>query len=141
MNAYIVARERGISIKESIIKKPDNLNNLVRITIKTKKGEYSLTGTSLAIGERVIEINGYRIDLKLDGNFIIALYQDQPGIIGKLGTILGNRGINIAYMQVGRNVNTGEAISLIQTDTKPSKEIFEEIKSKLDLLDLGYIEV
>lgn len=141
VNAYIVARERGISIKESIIKKPDNLNNLVRITIKTKKGEYSLTGTSLAIGERVIEINGYRIDLKLDGNFIIALYQDQPGIIGKLGTILGNRGINIAYMQVGRNVNTGEAISLIQTDTKPSKEIFEEIKSKLDLLDLGYIEV
>ncbi len=141
VNAYIVARERGISIKESLVKKPDTLSNLVRITIKTKKGEYSLTGTTLPFGDRLIEINGYRIDLHLEGNFIVAIYKDQPGVIGKIGTILGNKGINIAYMQVGRNIDTGEAISLIQPDTMSSAEIMEEIKKEMDLLDLAYIEI
>ena len=141
VNAYIVARERGISIKESLVKKPETLSNLIRITIKTKKGEYSLTGTTLPYGDRMIGINGYRIDLNLDGSFIVAIYKDQPGVIGKIGTILGDKGVNIAYMQVGRNVDTGEAISLVQPDTIPSKEIIEEIKNELDLLDLAYIEI
>ena len=89
----------------------------------------------------MIGINGYRIDLNLDGSFIVAIYKDQPGVIGKIGTILGDKGVNIAYMQVGRNVDTGEAISLVQPDTIPSKEIIEEIKNELDLLDLAYIEI
>ncbi|MDI3547594.1 MAG: D-3-phosphoglycerate dehydrogenase / 2-oxoglutarate reductase [Halanaerobiales bacterium] len=141
VNAYLVARERGIKIKESFLKQPDELKNIIRVNITTAKGNYSLAGTSLPIGCRVIEINGFRIDLNLDGKFLIAIYQDKPGVIGKMGSILGNDNVNIASMQVGRKNEGGQAIMLIQTDSKPSVETINKIKQGLDFVELSYLEI
>ncbi|MTI61174.1 MAG: phosphoglycerate dehydrogenase [Firmicutes bacterium] len=141
VNAYLVAKERNISVKESYIDKPDGLNNIIKIKITTAQDEYSIAGTSLSIGHRVIEINGFRVDLNLNGKFLVANYQDRPGIIGKVGTILGDKNINIASMQVGRKKEQGQAIMLIQTDTKPSDEIMSQIKDELNLNELTFLEI
>ncbi|MFW6281407.1 MAG: phosphoglycerate dehydrogenase [bacterium] len=141
VNAYLVAKERGISIKESHIEQPEGLNNFIRINISTNKGDYSIAGTSLPLGNRVIEINDYRIDLNLDGKFLIASYIDKPGVIGKVGTILGANGINIANMQVGRKVEIGEALMIVQTDSKPSEEIMTKLEKELEFNELNYINL
>jgi D-3-phosphoglycerate dehydrogenase len=141
-----IAEERGISIKESKTQQEGELNNIITVYLNTNKGNYSLAGTSLAIGNRVIEINGLRIDLDLSGEFIIVSYTDKPGVIGKIGTTLGEQNINIANMQVGRQAEGGEAIMLMQIDSKPSPQTMDEIKKHLDDLntdvrDLSYIEI
>ncbi|MFW6281843.1 MAG: phosphoglycerate dehydrogenase [bacterium] len=141
VNAFLVAKERGISVKESHIEQPEGLSNFIRVLINTDKGKYSLAGITLPLGFRVIEINNYRIDLKLQGKFLVAIYKDKPGVVGNIGTILGNEGINIANMQVGRKTESGEAIMLVQTDSRPSEETMQKIKENLDFLDLSYLDI
>ncbi len=137
VNAMHIAKERGITLKESKIENEGELKNIIKIIIKTDKGNYSLSGTQLPIGYRVIEINGFRIDLDLSGKFIILSYKDKPGVIGKITSTLGEAKINIANMQVGRKSLGGNAIILMQIDSKPSDEVFEKIKDHLDKIDAG----
>jgi D-3-phosphoglycerate dehydrogenase len=146
VNAMHIAKEREISIKESQIQNEGELKNIIKINLKTEMNEYSLAGTYLPIGFRLIEINGLRIDLDLSGEFIIVSYQDKPGVIGKIGSTLGEANINIANMQVGRKKIGGNAIMMMQIDSKPSKDIMEKIKTHLDELDtkvkdLSYLEI
>ncbi|NLM97028.1 MAG: phosphoglycerate dehydrogenase [Halanaerobiaceae bacterium] len=141
VNAYIVAKERGIKIKESRIEKPDGLSNFIRITLQTEKGVYTIAGTVLPIGTRVIEINNYRIDLNLEGKFLVAIYKDKPGVIGKLGTILGNEGVNIANMQVGRKAESGEAIMIVQTDSSPDSKTMDLLQIEKDFIEISYLEI
>ncbi|MCC3145868.1 phosphoglycerate dehydrogenase [Halanaerobium sp. Z-7514] len=144
VNAMHIAEERGINVKESQTQHKGELNNIITVRLNTNKGKYSLAGTYLPIGFRVIEINGLRVDLDLSGEFIIVTYQDRPGVIGKIGTTLGEENINIANMQVGRQTAGGEAVMLMQIDSKPSSETMGKIKDHLDALntnvkDLSYI--
>lgn len=146
VNAMHVAHERGISLKESQIQNEGELKNIIKINLKTDVGQYSLAGTYLPIGFRLIEINGLRIDLDLSGEFIIVSYQDKPGVIGKIGSALGEENINIANMQVGRQEIGGNAIMMMQIDSKPSSKIMERIKNHLNELDtqvkdLSYLEI
>jgi len=141
VNAYIVAKERGIKIKESHIEKPEGLTNFIRLTLKTEKGIYAIAGTVLPMGSRVIEINGYRIDLNLEGKFLVAIYKDKPGVIGKLGTILGNDGVNIANMQVGRKAESGEAIMIVQTDSKPENKTMDLLQKDKDFIEICYLKI
>ncbi|MFW6309453.1 MAG: phosphoglycerate dehydrogenase [bacterium] len=144
VNAPLVAEERGINLKESNIKPPEGLNNMIRVNVKTSEGSYSIAGTSLPVGLRVIEINKYRIDLNLAGKFLVISYKDKPGVIGKIGTTLGENNINIASMQVGREAQGGNAIMLLQTDTKPPQEAMDNLKNlseEIEINDLAYLEI
>lgn len=100
-----------------------------------------MAGTNLPIGLRIIEINDFRIDLNLEGKFLVISYQDKPGVIGKVGSILGQDNVNIASMQVGRKSYGGQAIMIIQTDNKPSKATMEKINKNIELTDLTYLEI
>ncbi len=135
VNARLIAKERAIKIKESYIEETEGLKNIIRINIVTEKGQYSIAGTSLPIGLRVIEINKCRIDLELMGNYLITTYEDKPGVIGKVGSILGEYKVNIARMQVGRKKEGGEAIMLVQTDSRPSEDAIKEISNKIGVFD------
>jgi D-3-phosphoglycerate dehydrogenase len=146
VNAMHIAQERGIALKESQIQNEGELNNIIKINLKTDVDNYSLAGTYLPIGFRLIEINGLRIDLDLNGEFIIVSYQDKPGVIGKIGSTLGEANINIANMQVGRKEVGGNAIMMMQIDSKPSQKVLNEIRTHLDELntqvkDLSYLEI
>ena len=141
VNAMHIAEEREIAIKESKIQNETELKNLVNLKVKSDKEEYSLSGTYLPNGYRIVRINDLRIDLELDGEFIIVSYQDKPGVIGKITSVLGKDKINIANMQVGRKSPGGEAVVLIQIDSKPSEEVMQEIKNSLNEINANLKEI
>ncbi|MFW6381820.1 MAG: phosphoglycerate dehydrogenase [Bacillota bacterium] len=136
VNALIIAKERGIKIKDSTINNPEGLTNIVKTTIKARGEQYSITGTHLPIGPRIIEIDDCRIDFNLEGKFLMAIYLDKPGVVGRIGTILGNEDINIANMHVGRQQEGGEAVMVLQTDSKPSSSTLEKIKQGVKHVNL-----
>ena len=103
VNAITVAKERGINIKEVIVKDVKDYNNLILAKIKTDKGEYSIAGTLFDKQQRIVSINGLNVDVKPEGHKIFINNTDKPGVIGTLGTIIGSASINIAGMTVQVN--------------------------------------
>lgn len=118
VNAMFLAKERGIKIAESKVLDASGYPNLIKLTVTTGKGSYTLSGT---VGEnnevRIIEIDGYHFDIDAQGNMIVINHTDEPGVIGEVGTILGQLKINIASMQVGRKQQGGNAVMVINVDS------------------------
>ena len=90
--------------------------------------DLSLKGRVAADGARFFECNGFECDIKVGGNELILSNEDIPGIIGKVGTILGNANVNIASMDVARNKKGGRALTIIKLDEKPLPETLAEIE-------------
>jgi len=129
VNAPLLAKNRGIDVVESRTSKSSGFTNLMTVRVKTNREEKQISGTVLnGYGERIVNLNGYTVDLIPEGNLIIMDHTDQPGIIGKMGSVLGNANVNIATMQVGRNELGGKAIAFLGVDQIVDKETLEELR-------------
>src|SRR5690606_36016995 len=105
-----------------------DFTNLVTVTLRTSKESRSAAGTLLSgYGARIVQINNYNIDLTPTGNFILIAHNDKPGIIGRVGTLLGSNDVNIATMQVGRQDEGGSAIMVLRVDKGTPKEVLKQL--------------
>jgi D-3-phosphoglycerate dehydrogenase len=137
VNANIVARNRGIEVVQTTQDIDQDYNNIITVKVVTDQIERTLSATLLLGNDpRIIGIDGYRIDAKPKGHMLVVPHTDKPGIIGKVGTILGEHNINIAGMQVGRHQQGGIAVMVMSVDTSMCKETLDKI-AKTD----GIIEV
>jgi D-3-phosphoglycerate dehydrogenase len=128
VNAPVIAKSKGISIKETKIEKIEDYANAIEVVIKTKKDTVSVTGTLFSsIGERIINVNGFTLSAIPKGNLLIFSHIDKPGIVGKVGGILGDNNVNIAGMQVGREKIGGNAVMLINVDSQIPEKVLKEI--------------
>jgi D-3-phosphoglycerate dehydrogenase len=118
VNAPLVAKDRGIEVVESKNKEGRDFASLISLTIKTEKETRQVGGTVFAgVGDRLVSIDGFRVDAVPEGYMLILSNIDKPGMIGKVGTFLGQHDINIAAMDVGR-VKVGEkAVMVINVDS------------------------
>ncbi len=137
VNAKLTAEQRGITISERKIEGPyAGYNEFVKISIKTKNDKFSIAGNVDAKGEaKILEIEGYSMDLTPSKYMLFIKNLDVPGVIGKLGTILGQENINIATMQVGRDLETRNALMVMGIDHECSKESLDRI-AKLENITL-----
>lgn len=128
VNAPLVARERGIEIVESKSKEIKDFASLITLRIKTEKESREVGGTIFAgVGDRLVSIDGFRVDAVPQGYMLVLSNIDKPGMIGKVGTFLGKHDINIAAMDVGR-VKMGEkAVMVLNIDNAISDKILQEI--------------
>lgn len=131
VNAPSVAKERGIKIKEALIRDCSDYSGLIIAKVKTSKGEYSISGTLFDKNQRIIEINGLAVDVMPSGNKIFITNTDKPGVIGKLGTVIGAANVNIAGMTVGRKQIGKEAITIVEVDSSVSNDLIDKI-SKIE---------
>ena len=131
VNALAVAKERGIAIKESIVKDCKDYAGLILVKTKTDKGCYSIAGTLFDKQQRIININGLNVDVEPKGHKVFINNTDKPGVIGILGTILGAEKINIAGMNVGRKETGKEAITVLEIDGEVSNEVISKF-SKIE---------
>jgi len=130
VNADYIAKERGISVSETVTQEAHGFKNLITIKIKTDKGEETVSGTVFFKGRsRIVAVGGYTMDMIPEGYVIVSRHLDKPGVIGRASTILGKCNINIAGMQVGR-INPGEqAIMVLNVDSEVPQSVMDEIRA------------
>ncbi|MCX5749899.1 MAG: phosphoglycerate dehydrogenase [Candidatus Saganbacteria bacterium] len=129
VNASLIAKERGISVKEVKSGDAENFSNLISITVVSGSDKKTVAGTVLgSFGERLVRIDDLQTDVVPTGFLLITEHTDKPGIIGKVGTLLGENNINIASMDVGRKSIGGKAVMILNIDTPASDDMLKKIK-------------
>ena len=128
VNAPVIAKERGLKVVES--KETDIVDfvNLISVKIKTEKEERTFAGTLFGtLGERLVFLDRFRINVVPTGYLLFAPNIDRPGMIGKVGTLLGKSNINIAAMEVGRQSTGGQAVMVLNVDNTVPQAVLDEI--------------
>ena len=117
VNAPYLARERGMEVREIRNEKEGIYHTLVRVTVGTSQGDRSVAGTLFgSTAPRLVEIFGVGIEADLKGNMLYIVNEDAPGFIGRIGSLLGENGINIGTFHLGRRDAGGEAVVLLSVD-------------------------
>lgn len=117
VNAPFLAKERGLEVREVKTEKAGDYHTLIRVSVKTDAGERSVAGTLFSNAEpRLVELFGIKVEAELDGPMMYIVNEDAPGFIGRIGTLLGEAGINIGTFNLGRRQAGGEAVLLLSVD-------------------------
>ncbi|HEX8685977.1 MAG TPA: ACT domain-containing protein, partial [Pyrinomonadaceae bacterium] len=132
VNALLIAEERGITVTVSHRHAASgDARDAVRTRVSTTAGEHTVAGALFGPGSdgRVTEIDGFRIEAVPAGNMLLTRSSDVPGVIGRVGTILGDHGVNISRFHLGRRERGGEAMAVIETDAPPDDATLEELRA------------
>jgi D-3-phosphoglycerate dehydrogenase / 2-oxoglutarate reductase len=127
VNAMAIAENRGISVTESKRCEVKGFESLIRVEMKSEGKDIIIEGVSDK-EPKVVMINGYKVDVETEGILLIATYEDKPGIIGAIGSKLGEHLVNIAKMQVGRQAPGGEAVMVLKVDQIVPEDVLDELK-------------
>ena len=105
VNAPLIAAERGIEVREERSRSARDYTNLVRVELRSAGSRVRVAGTTIGSDHRpwLVNVLGFEIELELAPLFVLCLYDDVPGVIGRVGTLFGEAGINIAGMTVSRS--------------------------------------
>ncbi len=131
INAPVISKKRGIKVIEGKTEIADGFKTLIRLILRTEESHsIEVAGTRDLIGmAKLIEIDGYSMDIPLEGILLFVKIEDRPGMIGRVGTILGSHAINIAAMQVGRKEKGGIMLMANVLDHDVTKEVLTVLES------------
>lgn len=134
VNAPLLAAERGTAVRLVAEQESPDHRNLITLRGTLPDGsQVSVSGTLVGINqrERLVEVNGYDIDIEPTEHLAFFTYADLPGRVGTVGRILGDAGVNIAGMQVARSAKGGEALMAISVDTAIAQDVLDEIEAAM----------
>jgi len=127
VNAEFVAKERGIEIAKEVKPNHSGFTNKVTVKVTTQEGIVTIAGTVFDdTVQRIIEIDDYTLDVEPKGTMILFRNTDTPGVIGQVGTILANQGLNISDFRLGRD-SKGQALAVVRVDGQVTKEVLDEL--------------
>jgi D-3-phosphoglycerate dehydrogenase len=131
VNAPTVAEEHGIEVREQRRVGVSDYTNLLAVTARTRDAEHTVVGTTLGTEHRpwLVRALGYAVEIELDPRMLVLENEDVPGMIGRVGTILGTAGINIANMNVSRNQTGGNALMVVSIDDEPTSTLLAELEA------------
>ncbi|OGW90726.1 MAG: phosphoglycerate dehydrogenase [Omnitrophica bacterium RIFCSPHIGHO2_02_FULL_63_14] len=142
VNAPVLAKERGIKITESKSSTPISFANLIRVEVRTDRRRHSVAGTLFTREDpRIVMIDNFHVETVPSGYMLLVSNRDVPGIVGQVGTILGNNRINIAGMTFGRDTPGGQAMTLLNIDSVAPANVIEEIRKSKNVLDAKLIKL
>lgn len=129
VSAPVVARERGIKVDEVKQSKRGAYETYIRITVKTDRFERAVAGTVFGDGRpRIIQIKGIELECNFGPHMLYITNNDRPGFVGRVGTLLGNAGINMGTFHLGRIAEGGDAISIIETDGAVPQAVMDQVQ-------------
>jgi len=142
VNAPQIAEDRGIDVRELKTHQSEDFQSLVTVTVGNDDHEVSVCGTQFA-GEdpRIVRIDDYRVEAIPHGHMLVARNRDEPGVIGFIGSVLGDADINIAGMFNGREVIGGEALSVYNLDEPVPDDVRERLESDSRIIATRYISL
>lgn len=140
VNAFTLAQERGIVITETSTPQAHDFTDLIRVRLRSGRQDTRVVGTVLGRRNRphLLEAWGSRFNVQLEDHLAIFRYRDQPGMLGRVGTELGNAGVNIVSAAVGRRPDDGadeEAVMIITADRKVPAEVLASLVASADFFD------
>ncbi|MDH4029062.1 MAG: phosphoglycerate dehydrogenase, partial [Nitrospirota bacterium] len=142
INAPLIAKERGIEVKEITTAEAGDYHNQLVVRMKSGKKESSVSGVLHGKKEpRIISINDFMVEVIPQGELLVLSNNDKPGVIGDVGSLLGKNDINIARMHFGRASQGGKAISVVSVDAPVSKEILSKLKKLPNVLSVKQIHL
>ncbi|WP_139489218.1 phosphoglycerate dehydrogenase [Brevibacillus dissolubilis] len=142
INAPHLANVRDIAVTEEKSTQSGGFTNLVSITLKTNLETRTISGTRLnGFGDRIVKINNSSIDVSPQGYLLYVQHNDVPGVIGRVGSILGQNDVNIATMQVGRKDVGGDAIMVITVDKPATAEILDTLGELGEISSVTQVEL
>jgi len=142
VNAPLIAKDRGIEVKVSRSSDTREYTSLITLKVKTNGKEMFVAGTLNSKKEpRIVQVDNFPMETVPDGDMLVLMNNDKPGVIGGIGTLLGQNGINIARMQFGRETAGGLAVSVVSIDSPVSDELMEKIKKLPNVLSVKLIKI
>jgi len=142
VNAMHVAGERGLSVSETRHEEPGHFARSIRVSLESAGVRSRVHATLFAGREaRVVEVDDRPLEFRPEGTVVFLRNRDVPGVIGKVGTILGEGGINISRFHLGRRERGGEAMAVIEVDFATDAETLDALRSLPEILSVRVIEL
>ncbi|EJL40967.1 D-3-phosphoglycerate dehydrogenase [Brevibacillus agri] len=142
VNAPLLAKVRDITVTEQKAAQNKGFTNLLTVTLKTTQETRTVAGTRLnGYGARIVKIDDFAIDVAPEGYLLYIHHNDRPGVIGRVGSILGENSVNIATMQVGRRDVGGDAIMMLSVDKPLTPELLDTMGELAEVKSVTQIEL
>ncbi len=137
VNAPIIAKERGVKVIESKSSKDEGYTNLVTLKVKRAQKENLVAGTLFSKNDpRIVRVDNFRLEAIPKGHTLLLYSYDRPGVIGNIGTTLGNYEINIARMEFGREKKEGKSLIFMNTDDPVPEEVLKKLKALPNIISV-----
>lgn len=142
VNADYMARQRGVQVTE--IRTAESPAYASLLELEVEAGDRTLRASGTVIGDdlpRLVELDGYRISTVLEGVKLLTWQNDTPGVVGRVGTVLGDHGVNIAEMQVGRREARTRAVMVMSLDDAPDASVLGDIQRVAGIEDARLVRL
>jgi D-3-phosphoglycerate dehydrogenase len=142
VNAEKVAEGRGIEVVRSVYHSSGEYPELVGVVVSGEKGSVEVAGTVFGEADpRVVRFEGYRLEFRAKGRLLVLRNNDVPGVVGTVGTLLGDAGINIAEIHLARKEGGGDALAVLRLDQEPSEEIVASLKALPEISEVRIVDL
>jgi D-3-phosphoglycerate dehydrogenase len=129
VNAEQLARERGIDVDIRMHDLPRDYRNLITLRAGANGCEVCVSGTLFSEHQpRIVSVDEFRVEFKPEGQLLHIINEDVPGVVGKVGTILAEAGVNIAEYNLARNASGGTAMSIVTIDTPLDVRVLDALR-------------
>ncbi len=132
VNARLVARERGLEVVVEREAETGGYKSLLTLCTRTSEGRKIIAGTVFDGEPRIVRMRDLDMEFTPEGFILVLSYEDRPGVVGRIGTLLGRHNVNIAAMQVGRRAKRGRAIVVLTLDEDLTPEQLEELRAAVE---------
>jgi len=142
VNAPVIARERGIEVKEVKSSDAGDFTSLITLHVETEKKTSRIAGALYSRRDpRIVQMNTFRVEIVPDGHMLFILNNDRPGVIGEVGRILGDHQINIARMQCSREEKGGQALLIVGVDGPLPAEVLRAITGAKNIVSVKLVRL
>jgi D-3-phosphoglycerate dehydrogenase len=143
VNADLVARERGLTVTETRTPSSEPWASLVELAVGPADGEpvLRLAGSTAHGRPHLAGLDGFAIDAELVGSMLVTRHHDRPGIVGAVGTMLAEAGINISSLELSRLSERGEAMMFVSVDDAVSVPVLERIRSSDGIIEVRVVDL
>ena len=142
VNAPIIAKERGIEVKEVKSSDAGDFTSLIRVRVESGKKAHHLAGTLFHRKDpRIVEIDNFQVEVLPQGHMLLIFNVDKPGVIGAVAGALGDHSVNIARMQCSREERGGRALLIIGLDEPLASSVVETIKRDPNILSIRLVDL
>ncbi|MDO9081323.1 MAG: ACT domain-containing protein, partial [Desulfuromonadales bacterium] len=141
VNARLVAETMGIVIEEVRNTESESFSNLITLVMESPEGKRTISGTMFEGIAKIVKLRDFLTDFTPEEHMLVMHYQDRPGMLGKIGTILGESGINIGNMNLGRRKEEGEAMVVFSIDSPVDEATVQRIATEVGARFIKQIEM